>query len=412
MISKNLSWKLFGYLLGGGSYFLFTIAAIRYLGPSGYGELAFALSWTGLFAILVDYGFNPIATRDLPQNPQQGNVYFSHIVLLKGLLWMAAVFLLFVISSRHPRAKVLLSLIGLTMLFQGTSSLAETGQSFTYAYERFRDGAWLSITQKVLIALLGGLAIAWGAGVTGIMASMACAGLAASVVMLLYFQRMFHGIPWFGVRKQTAVNLLVQGLPLLLQNVFIAVYFRIDTVMLSWMSGNRETGLYNAAYRFFELSNVLPTALLAISVAPLARNMQNREWKPLFRRSLAAFLGMACLGVGVLELVAWGLPRYFLNETYSLSKPILQILSLTLIFLYPNYLLTTMLTLLKKPAANAWIAAFCVVFNITANLYAIPRWGGFGAAWTTLATEAVISVCSLALIYRYSLIESAQPLPV
>jgi O-antigen/teichoic acid export membrane protein len=58
-----------------------------------------------------------------------------------------------------------------------------------------------------------------------------------------------------------------------------------------------------------------------------------------------------------------------------------------------------MLILLKRQAANAWIAAGCVIFNVAVNLYAIPRWGAMGAAWTTMATEVVICIVSVILIF-------------
>jgi O-antigen/teichoic acid export membrane protein len=43
-----------------------------------------------------------------------------------------------------------------------------------------------------------------------------------------------------------------------------------------------------------------------------------------------------------------------------------------------------------------WIVAVAFVLNVGINVAAIPRWGGLGAAWATLATEAALATACFA----------------
>ncbi|MGQ0644926.1 MAG: hypothetical protein ACT4O3_05495 [Elusimicrobiota bacterium] len=116
---------------------------------------------------------------------------------------------------------------------------------------------------------------------------------------------------------------------------------------------------------------------------------------------------LAVGGVIVLHGVAVWLPYFFLSTAFLESQNILKILSAALFFLYPNYLLSTALTLRGRQAYNAWVAASCVVFNVAANFYAIPRWGAVGAAWTTVATELLIFTSSCLLLGRAKRLSSS-----
>jgi O-antigen/teichoic acid export membrane protein len=98
-------------------------------------------------------------------------------------------------------------------------------------------------------------------------------------------------------------------------------------------------------------------------------------------------------------VMTWLLP-IVAGPSYIPSQPLLRILSLTILFYFPNYFLTMTLVFLKKTVANAWVAATAMVFNVTANWFAIQRWGAAGAAWMTLVTEMLISAACLAIIYR------------
>jgi O-antigen/teichoic acid export membrane protein len=387
-VRVNFFWKMGGAFLGGGTNFIFSILVIRYLGPEGYGRYAFALGFAGLFSILIDYGFNAVITRDLAQDPGQGRSYFRRILAMKGGLFLASGVLLAVSSFFYPPAKDHPFLLASAFLFLAGVSFSETAQAFSYAYERFRAGLCLTVTHKWLV-VIGGLAAMWAGGKSsGILAAMALAGFAGIFPSFFYFNRLFSAssrgssVPIRGVVRD--------ALPLFIQNVLIVICVRTDTVLLASLRGAEETGLYSAAYRFFEVANIVPTAFAAAVSAPLSRSVLTGEWKERFLRyAFYAFV----LGVGgllSLQAVSFALPRYFLSDQYAASAPILRLFSLSLPFLFLNYLMTTMLTMLRRQTASAWVSAGGAVFNLLVNLWAIPRWGVTGATLTTVFTQVAV----------------------
>ncbi|MGQ0644813.1 MAG: oligosaccharide flippase family protein, partial [Elusimicrobiota bacterium] len=191
-VSRNFFWKISGSLLGGGVYFAFTMLLIKRLGPDDYGRLAFAVSWAGLFGTLVDYGFNPIVSRDLARAPERGWSYLVYIGRKKLILAAVAALLLVGISFLHPRSQSMLPLILAGFVFWMAMSFAETIQAFSYAYENFRAGACLLITQKWLIAALGVAALLRRAGVLVVMSSMALASSLAAALGYIYYLRRFR----------------------------------------------------------------------------------------------------------------------------------------------------------------------------------------------------------------------------
>lgn len=374
---------------------------MRYLGPSAYGQWAYVLGLSGLFMMFVDYGFNPLIIRDVSQNLGRAPAYFRRISQLKFRFWLVSTLMLVLtVLMIHP-SSLSIAIVLCAALLWGATSLVDMGQAFTHALEDFQTGAFLGVSHKAAMCIMAVIAMALGATLLKLMGSLALGAFIGALITFGYYSRKFSGAASTVSKDVSYPYLLREGLPLFVQNLFIVVYFRVDTLLLSWMANDRQTGLYNAAYRFFELSNVLPTALLAASVSFISREVEKGNWTRLLMKRTLSFLGLACAGGLVLYGISWIMPDWLLNRDFAESASILRLLAWTLLFYYPNFLFTTFLVLIKKQVINAYIAGICVVINIAGNWYAIPRWGGMGAAAMTLITEAAITCLSLAAIISY-----------
>ena len=56
---------------------------------------------------------------------------------------------------------------------------------------------------------------------------------------------------------------LKEALPFAMMNIFIVVYFRIDTVMIAILRNDLELGWYSAAYRLLEGMILIPNMIMA-----------------------------------------------------------------------------------------------------------------------------------------------------
>jgi len=160
-------------------------------------------------------------------------------------------------------------------------------------------------------------------------------------------------------------------------------------VMLEWLRGTREVGLYAAAYRF--LDAIIP---LAASVArPFyprfsgladrdvqgSRDLLEKTWKPLLGLSLPLTVGI-CFAAEPLTLVLFG--SEFKDSVAPLQILIWGSLPLVLIMIPTQALMAADRV---WPLVGVYGLSACV--NILGNLVLIPRWGASGAATMTVACE-------------------------
>jgi O-antigen/teichoic acid export membrane protein len=403
VIAQNASWKLAGLVVGGLLTFAFNVVLMRSAGPSAYGQWAFALGWAGLFSVLVEFGFNPLVVMDVSRDRTIGRSYLAAVLRSKTALAVAGGVLLTVFSLFNPLARETAPLIAFGYLLLISNSFFESGQSFIAAAERFKAGSLVSAAYKAAIAMAGIAIVLSAAAISTVMGAVSMIAFAGAAVSLWAVRRMYAP----GEVKTDTRLLLQRALPLFVQNVFILIYFKIDTVMLGFLKGDFETGVYNAAYRFFEVSNAVPTAIVAAAGARLSRSIHEGNWTRFWKKLMAGLFGIACLCAAALAGTMGFFASDLLGEGYAASEPVVRVLSLTILFFFPNYLLTTTLVLLNRSSANAWVAGTAVLFNVAANFYAIPRWGAMGAACTTLVTEALITAGCGWIIWR----SRSRPLP-
>ena len=82
-IFKNTSWMTLSQLITSVCAFLWTIIIARYLGVADYGIISFAISFTGLLGILMDFGMTTYITREISKNKHLLEKYMSNIFLSK-----------------------------------------------------------------------------------------------------------------------------------------------------------------------------------------------------------------------------------------------------------------------------------------------------------------------------------------
>jgi O-antigen/teichoic acid export membrane protein len=188
----------------------------------------------------------------------------------------------------------------------------------------------------------------------------------------------------------SAVGVMIrEALPFGLLLIGFALYYRIDMVMLEWLRGARELGLYAAAYRF--LDAIIP---LAASIArPFyprfsgladrdlhgSRELLEKTWKPLLGLILPLAIGI-CFAAEPLALILFG--SEFTDSAAPLQILIWGSLPLVLIMIPTQALMA---------ADRVWslvgVYGLSACLNIIGNLLLIPWWGAVGAATMTVVCE-------------------------
>jgi O-antigen/teichoic acid export membrane protein len=80
---KNTFWIMLGEGLAKLFLFFNLIIITRYLGVEQYGKLSFALAFTAIFGIIIDFGFSTYITREISQNKSSARRYIENIIAIK-----------------------------------------------------------------------------------------------------------------------------------------------------------------------------------------------------------------------------------------------------------------------------------------------------------------------------------------
>jgi len=179
-----------------------------------------------------------------------------------------------------------------------------------------------------------------------------------------------------------------------LANVFVIIYFRIDTIMLSFMKSDKVTGWYNAAYLLiFSLSFM--AYVIMMSIYPKLSNLAKEsllQTKILYRKSLylIALAGFLILGISSL-IIKYLIPLLYGNS-FLPAVNIFYILTIAVFFSYLANVWLYTLNALGKQKIYTIASAVGLIINLALNFLLIPKYSYFGAAWATVITEIVASL--------------------
>lgn len=361
----------------------------RYLGPARFGVLGYALALVGLGMAIAETGVEAIVRRELVRNPAEGSAWLvaaARLRLIAGAIcygglvgWLAFG------SGESGEEMVVLLLVGL-QLFQPGLTVADL---WLQANLQARLSARAQLGAMV-IGSLGRLALLAGHAPLWAFAAMVPAEM---LVAALFLRRLAvaAGQP-VGRSASGLVSLsalMAEAWPLLLSGLTVTIYLRIDLVMVRHLLGDVPAGTYAAAVRLSELGFFLPGALAASLLPSLlrARAAGPARYAFALQRSFDLQAGLAYLCAAPLALLAPWVVRLAYGPEFAPAGPILAINGWTLLWASlgvarGQYCVNENLTQLHLYSTAAGAA-----INVALNWVLIPRFGGVGAAWATLAAQ-------------------------
>jgi O-antigen/teichoic acid export membrane protein len=176
--------------------------------------------------------------------------------------------------------------------------------------------------------------------------------------------------------------------------VLSALYFRVDVFLVQAWQGTTAVALYNAVFRLVDALRLFPAAVLAVALPVLCRATTRHALM-----KLSVLLTVAAAAVSLALWVGAGMliPLLY-GGRYAGAVPAFRILLGAFPLMSLNLALTHQLIGWHGHRAYAAMCAAALAFNIVLNVELIPSMGIAGAAWSTVATELVITLgCVIAL---------------
>ncbi|MBI2570290.1 MAG: flippase [Candidatus Schekmanbacteria bacterium] len=372
------------------------VAMGHWLGSEEVGRYSFAMTVFVLLDVLGDFGLRPLLMREITREPERAAWYFSRALALKIVIVLVstAATSLALWGAPIPAETRMLALLFLAALLPNIA--LATVKSVFLAMERMHIEAVAVVCQQASFAL-GGLAMLALGGPLELLAGwffVTLAGAAAAVYGAL--RGSLRGAPARGPWRKLLSDLrglLVQAAPFAVTGLFAILYFKVDIVMLELLRGEEEVGLYSMGYRFIEALTFVSISLMS-ALYPLYSRLHGKSMSTelaMLHETVA--VGMAVVAVpltlGTMALgpsvIGWLLPPSFAE-----SGVILCLLAPALGLLTFNSVLVTLVNACDRASRVTRATAISFLFNVAANAIAIPIWGMYGAAVSTVASEGLI----------------------
>ncbi len=377
------------------------VSMARTVGAVELGVYAFGMSLSSLAALLPRFGFERYAQRELPRAPEAFPRLWAAIVAVKVPLSAVAaagvLMMLWLSGSTAPKIRVVLVLLSAVLLYEFVGFHAACFRAFQRpVYE-----AQVRLVFSGLYVTLGLLALRAGLGVVGIAIGLVFAGAIALAHSTWLLHRRIHPIA-FHVDSRSVWLVVVESLPLFLLVLVVLLYNQADVLLLSFLAGDREVGIYAAAMKIFEATALIPGGVTGTVLPALAR-----EWA-ISRKQFAAtfepaFRYLTTLGVPLAvggTICAGEIVRVMYGPQYGPSATALRILLWAVVFNFWNHLLFAALIAMDRERGLLVIGASGVVVSVTMNLILIPPFGALGSSAATVLTQAFLFILGLRPILR------------
>jgi O-antigen/teichoic acid export membrane protein len=374
----------------------------RFLGDVKLGELYLAISFVALVGFPIEAGFNQQLTRDVAQDSSKALRYITDILCFKVILWVilyGCILLLSQLLGYSSEVRTLVVICGITLLI---TSIANVMSASHYAFERVTFPVIGNILEKGLGAVIGAILLHHGSGVE----TMALVLLGCSCVNMLWqtaWVLRLVGIPCtFDI--PLARMLLRKSIPFILYGVLGVIYYRIDTILLSFMASTAAVGWYGAAYRIFDTLVFLPSLVISAIMYPVFSKLSaysQKELKLAVEKSLN-FLLFCCIPISTGLIVAAPNVIGFLyhRAEFDNAIPVMQCLAFGLLFLYINSVLSSVMISTGREKKIPIMAGIALVFNLGLNWLLIPLYQQVGAALVTSLTELLLTILALLFVPR------------
>lgn len=361
----------------------------KYLGPSKFGVLSYVQSFVMLLAPIASFGLDNILIRDLVKSNKNKEVLLFTCFLLKvlgSLVLFGLLFLIPKIVSNDLYVNCLISILGVGYLFQSFNVIE-------FYFQSKVDSKHI-VFVKIIVLLLSGI----------IKVSLILNEAPLDYfIYLLVFDFVFLAIGYLYVgfskggiefgflkfNKNLAKKIFKESWPLILTSIVIAIYMRIDQIMIKELLGDIANGEYAAAVKLSEAWYFIPT-IIASSLFPAIVNAKIRDEK-LYESRLKKLYNLM-----VIMALSIAIPMTFLSEfiilnlygqEYSNAVSVLKIHIWSGVFVFIGVVYGKFLVNENLTKKALYRTIFGVVINILLNLVLIPFYGINGAAMATLFAQ-------------------------
>lgn len=379
------------------------ILVARYVGPDLSGAFVVAASYQAVFQSFTLAGTDYLLVREVARDRSLSADYLTHFSVMKAVLsavsWTALFLLLAIVAPQSPGTSRLIMLLALSILPEG---LGEVSRAVLVAHERLAFPAIVAAVVGTVKLALSWLALQGGYGLESValvVVGASWAGALANLTFIVFrVVKPATRVQWHFFRKvlPSLASFATMGL-------LRVVEFNVTVLLLAYLSGDRQVGIFNAGYTLVLAVLMVSQAYGSGAMPVLSRLFGQSRFEELALFYLKSVQVILELAVPVTVALIWFSPvliQGIYTEKFLDDVPVLQLLSpviLLTLFTAPQ---ACMILAADRQLSVVYVLIVSIAVNIAAGAMLMPVYGAEGAAAARLVATVVTALLYQLVVRR------------
>ncbi len=360
----------------------------RYLGPTQFGLLNYAIAFVSLFSSVATMGLGTLVVRNIARDPECKNETLGTAFGLQFtggcITLLLTVTVIALVKPNDTLTRWLVGIIAAGTIFNAFEAINFWFQSQIQSkYTVLAKNSVCFLVAAVRIGLVTIkaplLAFAWVR-----LAEVALVGMA-----YVYFYKLTgNKIKDWHFSWERCKELLSESWPIILSGLAVYVYSKTDQIMLGAMNKNAELGYYAAAVKISEICDFLPM-IISSSIFPKLANLRKTNYEEYLNKFQIYSDIMIFLWLGVaipISLLSPWIVHLLYGEKYAQSAAVLGIYVWAQFGSNFGVARSTYLNIEGQLRYGLYLTVVGSILNVGLNFLLIPKYGALGATAATLIT--------------------------
>ncbi len=366
----------------------------RVFGPSVVGDYSYIYSVAQYFYVFALLGISDYGSRSIAQvrhEPDKLNLVFNELLTMQVINAVLSIIFYGIYCLLFAKFKFIAVLQGIQIV----SVLFDVTWLF-FGLEDFVAVSVRNIIVKISSVALIMIFVKRPSDLWIYTLIISGSTIVAQLVILPFLRKYvkFVKVTVKGVLRHYKPNVIL-FLPVIAANLLH--YF--DKVMLGGMSTSSELGYYDNAEKLIQVPNSMVTALGAVILPAMTRNIRERDERSIKRIEEYSFLfivaSTCAFGFGISAVAKEFVPLFF-GEEFIPTTPMIYYLAPAMFFIScANIMKNEHLLPYGKDSIFALCLILGVVVNVILNSIFIRRNGGVGASLATSISEGTIMLAEV-----------------
>ncbi len=416
-IAKNTSFFTIALILQKIISFSYFAILASFLVPEDLGKYYLAISFTTIFAIIIDLGLANVLTREVAkilnsENSETSNKkasFLRTVLFIKIPLALLSVLAVLLLSNVLAYSDLVKQLIYVSLFSMVLDSFTLTFWSYIRGHHVLKYESFGVVIFQLIVFAFGLTVLKLNLGLVCLISVMALASIANFIFSATLVKVKFKTsiLPFYELKLLKYIVSL--SIPFALFAVLQRLYMYLDSVLLATLAGDKYVGLYQIAFKIIFALQFLPMAFMASLYPAFALYYkENKEQLSVsFERAINYLLIISVpISLGVFA-IADKIILIFKPEYIEAVWP-LKIVMLSLVFIFINFPIGAMLNACDRQKINTRNMALVLLFSVVINILLIPRYQALGASITVLVTNILMFILGIFVIPKIVKIRFAK----